>query len=698
MGTLTRAVGQAHARLDGPDKVRGAARYSVEYPVENVAYAWPVPSTVVKGRITRVDTRAALAEPGVLAVLSYENAPRLTPAGDPELFVLQEPAVAYRGQIVALAVAGSLEAAREAAGLVRLEYDTWPHDTVLTENHPGLYQPSHVNPSLPTDTEIGNFDAGYAAAPVRVDATYRTPAEHNNPMEPHASTVQWQGDRLVVHDANQGPGQVQAGLATLFGLPPERVRVITEHVGGGFGCKTMRCCVVLAALAARHVDRPVRLALTRQQMFGVVGYRTPTIQRIRLGADPTGRLTASCHDAISQSSMLKEFAEQTAVYGRPLYAAPHRRTTHRLARLDVPSPAWMRAPGQCPGSFAVESAMDELAVTCGVDPVELRIRNEPATDPEEGTPYSSRNLVACLREGAHRFGWADRDRTPAVRRAGRCLLGTGVAGSIYPARSLVSSASAYAGPDGAFLVQINAVDIGTGARTALWQIAADELGVPPDRVMIRVGDTGLPEASLAGGSTGTASWGWAVAKVCREIRVQIDDVHGGSVPAGGVHAQVDTTADIQAQQTFSRYAFGAQFAEVRVDVDTGEVRVDRLLGVFAAGRIVNALTARSQLIGGMTMGMSMALLEEGLWDPRSGDWANHDLATYHVAGCADIEQIEAYWLDEDDPHLNPAGVKGIGEIGIVGTAAAITNAVYHATGVRVRDLPVRLDRLLGHRA
>ncbi|GGO27556.1 xanthine dehydrogenase family protein molybdopterin-binding subunit [Micromonospora parathelypteridis] len=689
------AVGRAYPRLEGKEKVTGTARYAVEYPVDEVTYGWAVPSAVVRGRITRIDTAEALASPGVLAVLHHGNAPRLAPGPQPEVWLLQEPAVHYRGEFIAVVVATSLEAAREGARLVRIDYDAGAHSTVLAADHPGLYRPDKVNPSYPTDTAEGDFDAGYAAAPVRVDVTYRTPAYHNNPMEPHATTAQWRDGRLLVHDSTQGASLVRATLADMFEMPPESIRVVAEHVGGGFGSKGYaKASVVLAALAARHVDRPVRLALTRQQLFGPIGYRTPIIQRVRLAADADGRLTAICHDAISQTSTVREFAEQTAVYTRSMYAAPHRRTTHRLVRLDVPTPFWMRAPGECPGAYALESAMDELAIAAGIDPVELRIRNDAQVDPDQGRPFTSRNLVACLREGAQRFGWADRDPTPRARRDGRWLIGTGVAGSSYPARNRPSSATATARPDGSFLVRINATDIGTGARTAVWQVAADALGVPPERVEIRIGDSDLPTAAVAGGSMGTASWSWAVIRAGQALREKLRNLPGDT-PADEVTAEVSTDDEVGGQPTLPRYAYGAQFAEVRVDADTGEVRLNRMLGVFAAGRIVNPTTARSQLLGGMTMGLSMALHEEGLLDERYGDWVNHDLATYHITACPDVESIEAYWLDEQDDELNPAGVKGIGEIGIVGAAAAVANAVHHATGVRIRDLPIRLDKLVG---
>lgn len=690
-GLLTpRAIGTPLERFDGRAKVTGTARYAFEHLVDDPAYLHPVQSTIALGRVTAVDTAAAEALDGVIAVITPGNAPRLVPGGDRELTVLQSDEVGFRGQFVAAVVAESSEIARQAADMVEVTYDRRPHDVELRADRDDLYAPDVVNPAYPTDTMDGDPDRALASAAVRIDETYTTPREHNNPMEPHATVAHWTGDMLTLFDSTQGPNVVREGIARLFGLLPDRVRVIAPHVGGGFGSKTLHANVVLAALAALVVaGRPVKFALTRQQMFSLVGYRTPTIQRIRLGADAGGRLTAITHDVVEQTSRIKEFAEQTAVATRGMYAAPNRRTTHRLAALDVPVPTWMRAPGECPGMFALESAMDEMAIACGLDPVEFRIRNDPDADPESGLPFSSRNLVACLQEGARRFGWERRDPTPATRRESGWLVGTGVAASTFPViRIPGSEATIRRVRDGRYRVEIAAVDIGTGAWTALTQIAADALDVPVDAVDLRIGDTALPPASVAGGSSGTASWGSAVVDTAREFREKYGaDPEEGDEAAGAMPHNPDT-------ERFAMHAYGAQFAEVRVHADTGEVRVPRLLGVFAAGRIINPRTARSQFIGGMTMGVSMALHEHSVMDPRFGQVANHDFAGYHIAANADVGAIDATWIEEDDPHVNPMGAKGIGEIGIVGTAAAVANAAYHATGTRVRDLPLTADKFL----
>ncbi|HEY3764556.1 MAG TPA: xanthine dehydrogenase family protein molybdopterin-binding subunit [Gaiellales bacterium] len=684
MSVAVRPLGSPLERIEGHDKVLGAARYAYEHAPDGVAYAVIVPAAIAKGVVGSIDAAEALAVPGVLGVLTAQNAQELADASG-ELAVLQSPRVAYRGQIVAAAIADSLETARHAAHVVRVVYEVAPHDVELRAGHPGLYKPDKVNPNFATDTEEGDVEAALGSAEVTVDATYTTPAQHNNPMEPHATIAAWEGGGLQLHDSTQGAWGVVSAVAKVFGLDPDKVRVISPHVGGGFGSKgTPRPHVVLAAMCARHVGRPVKLAVTRQQMFTLTGYRTPTIQRLQLGADGAGRLRAIAHDVIEQTSTVQEFAEQTALATRMMYAAPARRTTHRLVALDLPTPSWMRAPGECPGMFALESALDELAVACGVDPIELRVKNEPQVDPESGHPFSTRNLIACLREGAERFGWDDRPE-PAARRDGRWMVGMGVASSTYPARRAASTAHASAAADGTYTFRITAADIGTGARTVLTQIAADALDVPMDRVRVEIGDSESGQAMIAGGSMGTSSWGTAVVEACRRLRAGETEVH------------VDTAdgARAAAAEPLAKHSFGAQFVEVRVDADTGEVRVPRALGVFACGRILNPLTARSQFVGGMTMGISMALFEETILDPALGAYVNRDLAMYHVPTNADIGEIDIGWVDEHDPHVSPMGSKGIGEIGIVGTAAAVANAVYNATGLRVRDLPITPARLIG---
>ncbi len=677
------AVGSSLDRVEGVEKVTGEARYAYEHRHGDVAYAAVVQATAGKGRVRDVDAAGALATPGVLAVVWHGNAPRLDDV-EGELALLQSDRIAYRGQVVALVVADTLELALGARALVRVTVDEEPHDVRLRADHPGLYKPEQVNPSYDTDTNDGDVDAALATADASVDVVYETPSFHNNPMEPHASIAVWDDDGgLTVHDTTQGSFPASQTIAKAFGLDAAQVRVLAPHVGGGFGSKgEVRPQAILAAMAARVVRQPVKVSVTRQEMFDLTGYRTPTIQRVRLAAGSDGRLSAIAHDVVEQTSTIDEFAEQTAVVTRMMYASPNRRTSHRLAALDVPTPSWMRAPGECPGMYALESALDELAIELELDPIELRIRNEPDRDPESGLPFSSRNLVACLREGATRFGWDERDPTPGVRRDGAWLLGTGVAASTYPARRMPSQALARRVGDG-FLVRVAAADIGTGARTALTQIAADALEADPERVRVEIGDSSFGQAPVAGGSAGTASWGTAVHRACRAL-----------VENGGNEARVDTSDEIESQAELSRHAFGAQFVEVRVNAETGEIRVPRLLGVFAAGTIVNPKTARSQFVGGMTMGLGMALLEEGILDARFGDVVNHDLATYHVPVYADVADVEAVWLDEDDDDLNPIGSKGIGEIGIVGTAAAVTNAVHHATGRRFRRLPIRLDQVV----
>ncbi len=695
MSTTTRAPGRAIGapldRIDGPQKVRGAAPYAYEHRVEYPLYLYPLQSDIARGRVASIDASAAEALPGVVIVITHENAPRLADTSDKELAILQSEEVAFRGQYIGAVVAETFEVARHAANLVEVSYAEEPHDSILRPDGDDLYAPNQLNAGFPTDTEDGDFDNAFASATVKLDETYTTPMEHNNPMEPHTTVALWDEEDLTLYDSTQGVHTVRRAVARVFGLDRDRVQVMAPHVGGGFGSKGLpHANTILAALAARMIEgRPVKFALTRQQMFSGVGYRTPTIQRIRLGADGDGRLTAVSHDVIEQSAKIKEFAEQTAYATRTMYATENRRTTHHLAALDVPVPSWMRAPGECPGMYALEAAMDEIAARCNLDPIEFRIRNEPEVDADTGLPYSSRNLVACLREGAERFGWEGRDPAPRARMDGRWLVGTGVAASMYPVNRLPGTKARIRSlGEGRYAVEIGAVDIGTGTWTALTQVAADALGVGVEKIDLRIGDTDLPSASVAGGSSGITTWGSTIFEAARVFRER----HGQS-PSEGDTVEAGTPENPETEN-YSMYAFGAHFVEARVNEDTGEVRVPRMTGVFAVGRVINAKTARSQLIGGMTMGLGMALHEESLVDERFGHVVNHDFAEYHIPTNADVGEIDVSWIEEDDPHVNPMGTKGIGEIGVVGSPAAVANAVYHATGIRVRDLPMTPDKLI----
>ncbi|MFF9322926.1 xanthine dehydrogenase family protein molybdopterin-binding subunit [Streptomyces sp. NPDC014735] len=693
----TGAVGSAHARVEGRAKVTGAARYAGEISFADLAHGWLVLSSVARGRVRRVEDAPVLEMPGVLAVLHHGNAPRVDTdyvgmlgRPNPVLGLFQHDRVPFAGWPVALVVAETSEQAREAAEALVVRYDEEPHDVAFDAGRADAYTPRN-NPMMPAETEKGDVEALLGDSAVVVDEEYTTPEEHHHPMEPHAATAHWDGGRLDVVDSNQGSTWVAGELAKLFSLDPARVRVRSEHVGGAFGSKGVGPHQVAAVMATTMLNRPVRVVLTRRQMFSLVGYRSPTAQRVRLGADADGRLRAFDHQALNLSSTVHEFIESSAVLGRVMYDADAHHTLHRLVRLDVPTPSWMRAPGEAPGSFALESALDELAEKCGIDPIALRVRNEPVTGPVSGLPFSSRNLLACFEEGARRFGWADRDPRPGVRREGRWRLGTGTAAATYPSGVGPSTAAVTAETDGTFTVRINAADIGTGARTAMVLVAAEVLKAAPDRIRVRIGDSDLGPAMIAGGSMGTRSWAWAVTLAAEELVKRL--ALGGGIPPEGITTRSDTAEAVGSLTKKERHSFGAQFAEVAVDVTTGEVRVRRLLGIFAAGTIVNPLTARSQFIGGMTWGLSMALHEEAVRDRASGVHVGADLAGYHFATHADVPLIEADWVDDPVPD-DPVGMKGIGEIGVVGVAAAIANAVWHATGVRHRHLPIRPDRIL----
>ncbi|RVU23653.1 xanthine dehydrogenase family protein molybdopterin-binding subunit [Streptomyces antnestii] len=689
---VTGAVGTSYTRVEGRDKVTGAARYAGDVPFAELAHGWLVLSTIARGRVLSVESDTVRAMPGVLTVLHHGNAPRvdgdymgMLGRPDPIVEVFQHDHVPFVGWPVALVVAETSEQAREAAEALVVHYEEEPHDVEFSSAHPGIYTPDG---SL---VEKGDLAAGLAASAHLVDEEYTTPEEHHSSMEPHAAMARWDNGRLEVVDSNQGSTWVAQELAKLFSLDPDSVRVRSEHVGGAFGSKGVRVTQILAVMAATALDRPVRVVMTRRQMFSLVGYRSPTAQRVRLGADADGRLRALDHQAHSLTSTVHEFVEGSAGFARPMYASDAHRSVNRVVRLDVPTPTFMRAPGEAPGSFAMESALDELAERCGLDPIALRARNEPDVGPVSGLPFGSRNLLACFEEGARRFGWADRDPRPGLRRDGRWLLGTGVAAATFPVIVMPSTAAVTAEADGTFTVRITASDVGTGARTALTLLAAETLDVPGERVHVRIGDSDFGPAAISGGSMGTRSWGWAVTAAARDLREQL--ALGGDIPPQGITVRSDTSAAVGTLAERERHSYGAQFAEVAVDITSGEVRVRRMLGIFAAGRIVNPLTARSQLVGGMTWGLSMALHEEAIRDRATGGHVGADLAGYHFAANADVPLIEADWVDDPDAD-DPVGIKGIGEIGIVGAAAAVANAVWHATGARHRHLPIRPDRVL----
>ncbi|MEV0112613.1 xanthine dehydrogenase family protein molybdopterin-binding subunit [Streptomyces sp. NPDC050844] len=691
---VTGAVGASYTRVEGRAKVTGAARYAGEIPFAELAHGWLVLSTIARGRISSVESDAVREMPGVLSVLHHGNAPRvdgdyisMLGPPDPIVEVFQHDRVPFVGWPVALVVAETSEQAREAAEALVVKYEAEPHDVAFSAAHPDTYTPDGDNHEMAK----GDLDAELAASAHVVDEEYSTPEEHHSSMEPHAAMARWDAGRLEVVDSNQGSTWVAGELAKLFSLDPASVRVRSEHVGGAFGSKGVRVHQILAVMAATVLDRPVRVVLTRRQLFSLTGYRSPTAQRVRLGADADGRLRAVGHQAHSLTSKVHEFVEGSAGFGRPMYAADAHHSVNRVVRLDVPTPTFMRAPGEAPGSFALESAIDELAERTGLDPIALRARNEPDVGPVSGLPFGSRNLVSCFEEGARRFGWADRDPRPGLRREGRWLIGTGTAAATFPVIAMPSTAAVTAEADGTFTVRITASDVGTGARTVLTLIAAEALEVAQDRVHVRIGDSDFGPAAISGGSMGTRSWGWAVTAAVRELREQL--ALGGDIPPQGITVRSDTSEYVFALAQKERHSYGAQFAEVAVDVTTGEVRVRRMLGIFAAGRIINPLTARSQLVGGMIWGLSMALHEEAVRDQATGGHVGADFAGYHFAANADVPDIEADWVDDPDAD-DPVGIKGIGEIGIVGAAAAIANAVWHATGVRHRALPIRPDRVL----
>jgi xanthine dehydrogenase YagR molybdenum-binding subunit len=711
-------VGEPLNRVDGRLKVTGGARYAYEVMQgPATAYGYVVEASIGKGSIKFIDTRAAEQAPGVLLVLTHRGAPAQGAGNHHDAHpVLTSSEVSYYGQPVAFVVAETFEQARAAAYLVRVSYDQLPGKYVLRDNVDSARVPQVAANAVQPDSAVGDFAGAFATAPVQIDVTYTTPLQSQNPMEPHATLAMWDGDNLILHTANQMLSQGRDTVARTLKIPVEKVRLVAHYIGGGFGSKLwVNADAILAAIAARELKRPVKAALARYQMCQVTTHRSDTIQRIRLGTDQNGRILAIGHDVFSGNLPSEQTYEGAALQTRTLYAGANRETRHRLAPLDIPVASSMRAPGEAVGLLALECAMDELAEKLNLDPIELRVRNEPAEDPERHIPYSSRILVPCYQEGARRFGWDKRNPKPGQVQDGRWLVGMGMAAATRGNPLMLSKASVRLGPDGFATVRMAMTDIGTGTYTILTQIAAEMLGLPPTRIRMELGDTSFPQAAGSGGSFGSGSSGAALFEACSALRAKLAQIAGmdpeaaqfanGHISAGGqsklltdlVGTGIAADGEIQPGSTlkdYSQQSYGAQFAEVGVDMDTGEIRVRRMLGVFTAGRILNAKTARSQAIGGMTFGIGAALEEGVTLDPRFGYFVNRDLAEYLVPVHADVPNVDAFFLPELDTKSNPLKSKGIGELGICGAGAAIANAIYNACGTRIRDYPITLDKIL----
>lgn len=692
-----RNIGAPRRRVDGPLKVSGTAPYAYEHPVEQPLYLWPITAPIARGTVGAIDSSAAEALPGVRLVMTHENAPRLFFTTDAALKVLQSQQIDFYGQFIGAVVADDAVTAREAAELVRVTCTPLPFDARFDPEAPDISTPKKVNRE-PGEHTRGDPAAAWQQATHRVDQSYSHPIHNHNPMEPHALIAQWRkeksldprGVRLTMWDANQGVLISQILLPPLLGLLPNQIRIVAPYTGGGFGGKGRPLShVVLTAMAAKLLrGRPVKYAMTRRQMFATTGHRPESHNHIRLSADAEGRLLGIEHEITAPTARINTYIDASGGGPRMMYAAPACRTVYRKQVLDIAPATFMRGPGEFTGMFALETAMDELAQACGLDPIELRLRNEPEKNPDTGKPFSSRNLKACLTEGAQAFGWSERAAAPGTRREGEWLVGLGVAAASFPHLYLIPTRCRIRYRGGRYVVSLGASDIGTGAWTVLLQIAADALEVRPEQIELRIGETGLAMAMLAGGSAGTYSWGGAIMKAARKFRDRHGDQpsEGARVVAGG--------GPPRGYKKYSMHAYGAHFAEARVNMVTGEVRVPRMLGAYAAGQIINPVTARSQMIGGMTMGISAALHEESVIDPRYGGVANADLAGYHIAAHADIGTLDAIWIDEVDDWFGPTGAKGIGEIGIVGVPAAISNAIFNATGIRLREMPFTPDKLL----
>lgn len=717
-----RYIGKEMSRVDGVAKVTGRAKYAAEYKVKDPAYAYIVQSTVANGRITSIDSSAAEKLPGVLKVLTHLNALKVEEESR-QFRALQSDKVVFSGQPVALVIAETFEQARYAANLVKITYEAGPAGTDFDKA-------DRVESRGPAPR--GNPAAEFANSPVKVSAEYTIPIEHHNPMEPHAATAYWEGDKLTIFDKSQGVYGVRSHLARSFGVPPENVQVISLFVGGAFGASlNSNYYPFLVSLAAKEVKRPVKLNYTRRQMFTGHGYRPYTKQKVSIGADQNGKFRSIIHEAATNTSTYEDFTESTSRFGRTLYECPNYDSPYYLLKTDLPTPTWMRAPGAVSGAFALESAIDELAYELRIDPVELRLINYAEKDPDSGRPYSSKALRECFAAGAKKFGWEKRKFEPRSMRDGNWLVGWGTGVGTWGAFQAPATAKIRLEADGSVKVGSATTDIGPGTYTVITIIAAEALGIDPKRIDFSLGDTKLPRAPSQGGSLTTASVGSAVygaaGEVRRKLLTYVSEKEGSPLygagfedtemvdgtlrlksdisrsmtvaevmQAGGAqYVEVEYEARPSAErQKYTTMAHGAQFVEVKVDESLGIIKVTRVIEATACGRIINPKTSHSQEMGGVVWGIGMALHEATEVDHRYGRMMTTNLADYHVPVAADVYTIETEFIDEKDEIVNELGIKGMGELCLVGIPAAIANAVFHATGKRVRDLPITPDKLL----
>ncbi|WP_414579559.1 xanthine dehydrogenase family protein molybdopterin-binding subunit [Anabaena sp. CCY 9402-a] len=732
---MNNIIGQPLNRVDGRLKVTGEAQYTADIPIEKLTYGVIFQSAIAKGKVLTIETTQTLAVPGVIDIITYDQTPNLinipfipTPT-PPE----KDDNIYHHGQPLGIVIAETLEQAEYGAFLVKITYEEETPTVTMAQALPEVFEPESIFFGImPGKITRGDIELGKTQAEIFIEQVYSTPMEHHNPLETSATIAIWEGDNLTIYETTQGISGKQKRLAGVLNLPPENVRVISKYLGGGFGCKALlRSHTILAAIASRQVQRPVKVVLTRSQMYTACGYRSQTYQELTLGATKQGQLTLTKHIGTSLTSIFDDFVEPVGAATTMIYACPNLEVKYRLARINAGTPTFMRAPGEAPGMFALESAMDELAYALNIDPIEIRLQNHADINPQTGLPWSSKSLKQCYQKGAELFGWSQRHPTPRSMQDGNFLIGWGMASATFPTHSMSATVKVEIFATGEVSVQTGTQDIGTGTYTVMTQVAAEALGLPSQPVQFALGDSNLPTAPVTGNSITVASVSPAVhqaATAAREklIQMAIADSNSPlygcqitdiSVELGQIFLKLEpsrrdsyteilqrhgleslvvteATSPNPESKQYSQHSFGAVFVEVAVDELLGEVKVRRCVGVYSAGRILNTKTARSQVIGGITWGIGMALMEKTVMDMNTGKVIGANLSNYLIPVHADIPNMEVQFIEEHDPHVNVLGTKSLGELPIVGVAAAIANAVYHATGKRIRDLPITPDKLL----